>query len=112
MPGSRVRVPPFPPIESGVIRAAPKDGVRRKRTVSARIAPSFVFDRENQAFSPALISVSQNGAEVLRPYCMRWRPLAIPYRPPYLFVPCLPSVIGTSNVRGLLGPSRRPPIRG
>jgi len=30
----------------------------------------------------------------------------------YLLVPCLPSVIGTSNVRGLLGPSRRSPIRG
>jgi hypothetical protein len=30
----------------------------------------------------------------------------------YLLVPCLPSVIGTSNVWGLLGPSRRPPIRG
>jgi hypothetical protein len=68
MPGSRVRVPPFPPIKSERCERHREWPVGRKRRVSVESRPSADFDREIQVFSTALISANQNlGNGTFRP---------------------------------------------
>ena|SRR5207253_1210977 len=78
MPGSRVRVPPFPPIRSACYRSDPRLPTRRKRTVSAESRPPSVLDQEIQVFGAALISAHHSEVEIVGPVRNRPRDLSFP----------------------------------